>query len=191
MRMSMANIEPGSVTLWFHVAAAYYFTFVCFFFMWELWSEYVKYRHQWLSRPCAENQSVIVDHIPMHLRSNHAIYSFFDGLFPNQVASVSIILDVKGLDTLISLRNKTAANLDYALAQHAKSNFTVRPKFVFHNWRRSLSLLLQGDSNSKSKSIKSSNNGRLKTDENDLLESNLITDPDTDTDTDTDNENSR
>ena len=43
------------------------------------------------------------------------------------------MLDVKGLDTLIKLRDKTASQLDYALAQHAKSNYKVRPTFVFHN----------------------------------------------------------
>ena len=75
-------------------------------------------------------------------RSNHAMYSFFDGLFPNQVASVSIILDVKGLDTLISIRDRTAANLDYALATYASSNYRNRPTFiVYHSWREMISEL--------------------------------------------------
>ena len=60
-------------------------------------------------------------------------------IFPNQVASVSIILDIKGLDTLISLRDKTAANLDYALSSYAKSGYSTRPTFVYCDWRSRLS----------------------------------------------------
>ena len=43
------------------------------------------------------------------------------------------MLDVKGLDTLIGLRDKTAMELDYALATRAKTG--KRPTFIFHNWK--------------------------------------------------------
>jgi len=135
----------------------------------------VKFRHQWLSRPCAENQSVVVDHIPPHLRSNHAMYSFFDSLFPGQVASVSIILDVKGLDTLINLRDKTAAKLDYALATFARSNYKKRPTFVYRNFRSCCWPFSSGNSHSN------------EDEEDDLLDdlptSPLMPQPDSDNDT--------
>jgi hypothetical protein len=109
----------------------------------------VRFRHLWLARPVTENQSVVVDHIPLHLRSNHGLYTFFDSLFPNQVASVSIVLDVKGLDTLIKLRDKTAAQLDYALATYARSRYKRRPTFVFHNWRSRLGSLWRRPSSTR------------------------------------------
>lgn len=109
----------------------------------------MRFRHLWLARPVTENQSVVVDHIPLHLRSNHGLYTFFDSLFPNQVASVSIVLDVKGLDTLIKLRDKTAAQLDYALATYARSRYKRRPTFVFHNWRSRLGSLWRRPSSTR------------------------------------------
>ncbi|GMH80812.1 hypothetical protein TrST_g10630 [Triparma strigata] len=141
-KLTMANIDKNSggqnPLVWYDVFGAYLFLGVAMYFFTRTWEEYVKYRHFWLSKPCAENQTVVVDHIPLHLRSNHALYTFFSSLFPNQIASCSIVLDVKGLDTLISLRDKTAFQLDYALACFAKSGYKKRPTFVFHNWKSRL-----------------------------------------------------
>ena len=140
-KLTMANIDvqPGdhpNPLVWYDIFGAYLFTALCMYFFTVAWDDYTKMRHLWLSKPCTENQTVVVDHIPLHLRSNHALYTFFDGLFPGQVASVAIVLDVKGLDTLISLRDKTAIELDYALATRAKTG--KRPTFIFHNWKSRL-----------------------------------------------------
>ncbi|GMH78867.1 hypothetical protein TL16_g07961 [Triparma laevis f. inornata] len=143
-KLTMANIDKGASQnplVWYDVFGAYLFLGVCMYFFTRTWEEYAKFRHLWLSKPCAENQTIVVDHIPLHLRSNHALYTFFTSLFPNQIASCSIVLDVKGLDILISLRDKTAFQLDYALADFAKSGYKKRPTFVFHNWKSRLNAI--------------------------------------------------
>jgi hypothetical protein len=140
-KLTMANINATSDQVYFDIVGLYLFTVIACYYLYDVWKDYVKYRHIWLARPVTENQSILVDHIPLHLRSNHGLYTFFDTLFPDQVASVSIVLDVKGLDTLIKLREKTASQLDYALASYAKSKYKVRPTFVFHNWTSRLKQL--------------------------------------------------
>ena len=129
-KMTMANISQNSPDIWFDVLGAYLLTILTLYFLTQTWNDYTKLRHSWLGRPTTSNQSVLVDNIPLHLRSNFGLYSFFDTLFPNEVAGVAIVLDVKGLDSLIGLRDRTAGELDLALALYAKSRYKVRLVFL-------------------------------------------------------------
>jgi len=67
-KLTMANVDKGSSQIYYDVFGLYLFTFIACYYFYDLWRQYVKYRHIWLARPVCSNQSVVVDHIPLHLR---------------------------------------------------------------------------------------------------------------------------
>ena len=52
--------------------------------------------------------SVIVERIPDRLRSSTALTQFFNELYPNQVHSASVCMDISDLDTLYASCQRSA-----------------------------------------------------------------------------------
>jgi len=95
-RMSMANVPNGSHRFWAHLLVGYVFCLVFYWLMFNLWKDYLNLRHQFLSTwtSLGGHHTVLVSHLPRELRSNRALYKFFDSLFPGEVRSARTAKDL-------------------------------------------------------------------------------------------------
>mmetsp|Transcript_10769 Transcript_10769/g.23042 ORF Transcript_10769/g.23042 Transcript_10769/m.23042 type:complete len:1479 (+) Transcript_10769:104-4540(+) len=60
--------------------------------------------------------SLIVEKLPLELRSNSALFAYFNDMFPNQVHSASVVMNVPDLDALSARRLRVARRLEKSLA---------------------------------------------------------------------------
>lgn len=72
--------------------------------------------------PLQKYYTVMVESIPNHLRSAEAIYNFFDNLFPNEVYSVEVSLDLKDLNQLCAKRKRVRDCIEKAIAYYSATN---------------------------------------------------------------------
>ena len=66
--------------------------------------------------------TVMIERIPAHLRSSDALYQFFDKLFPNDVYTVEIALDLTDLDAKNAKRKRLRHKLEKAIAHYEARN---------------------------------------------------------------------
>ena len=96
-----------------HVVGAYYMTGVCLYLLWRQYQEYVELRHAFRQRPQPENYTIMVHHIPGAMRSNTAVSSYFNALFPHSVQKVTIMLELPELEALIAKRDRVKNKLEW------------------------------------------------------------------------------
>lgn len=66
--------------------------------------------------------TVMVERIPGHLRSATALYKYFDKIFPDDVYTVEIALDIKELDDMNAKRKRIRHKLEKAIAYYEAVN---------------------------------------------------------------------
>jgi hypothetical protein len=79
--------------------------------------------------------SLQVEKIPVALRSNTALFNYFDEIFPGQVHSASIAMNVPDLDLLSARRMKACRGLEKSLAYYnatgiRPTHIVGRPRFL-------------------------------------------------------------
>jgi hypothetical protein len=113
-RYTLANVAstPGSGGyLWVPAWFAYIFSgYVCYLFYYE-YKHFVEKRLEYLVKgdPDTHQQthySLLVENVPPYLRSNPALISFFDNLFPGHVYSVNVVLNLSSLEKLTEERSQ-------------------------------------------------------------------------------------
>ena len=113
-KCSMANLDPGSHSLWAPVLVVYVFTFMT---QWALRREYVhivRLRQMfWLSRP-PQVYSIYVDNIPRSLRGAPQLRQYFNRIFPDQVFKVEMMGPIATIKRLAEERNRAVALLERA-----------------------------------------------------------------------------
>jgi hypothetical protein len=72
--------------------------------------------------------SLQVEKIPVALRSNTALFNYFDEIFPGQVHSASIAMNVPDLDTLSARRMRACRGLEKSLAYYNATG--IRPTHI-------------------------------------------------------------
>lgn len=60
--------------------------------------------------------SLTVEELPRDLRSDKALYAYFDSLFPGQVHNASVVLNVPQLDKISAKRKRTLRRLEKSMA---------------------------------------------------------------------------
>ena len=58
--LTMANVDANSNQVYYDIFGVYLFTVIALYHLWKLWRDYGRFRHVWMARPVAENQSVSV-----------------------------------------------------------------------------------------------------------------------------------
>eukprot|EP00814_Leptocylindrus_danicus_P009946 CAMPEP_0116005614 /NCGR_PEP_ID=MMETSP0321-20121206/1263_1 /TAXON_ID=163516 /ORGANISM="Leptocylindrus danicus var. danicus, Strain B650" /LENGTH=724 /DNA_ID=CAMNT_0003474061 /DNA_START=48 /DNA_END=2219 /DNA_ORIENTATION=+ len=119
---SLANVDQASWRLWFPPVFMWGLTLYAKFTIAKEYEQYIKLRMDFLGskeRRCIKNQryySLLIEKIPDALRSDKALYDYFDNIFPGQVHSAYVMLDLSELEKLSAKRLRTVANLEGALA---------------------------------------------------------------------------
>lgn len=120
-QFTLANIssEPGSGSqLWVPALFSYIFSaFICYLFFNE-YKNFVEKRLEYLVQgdPDTHQQthySLHVENIPSHLRSSPALIHFFDQLFPENVYSVNLSLELHQLEGLVQQRETVCYYIPY------------------------------------------------------------------------------
>lgn len=126
-RLTMARIAQGEDTLWFHAGSVWVFTLIAFYLLHNTYDEYVKLRHQFLTFKLPAHYSVIVEEIPVNMRSPKNLLQYFYAMYAEKVHSVHLSYDLTNLDALIEERDGIVKNLE-----HAKGELLITGKRPFH-----------------------------------------------------------
>ena len=122
-KYTLANIpnDPSAHQLWIPAISAYIFaTYFCHL-MYGEYRNFVKKRIQYLVQgdpdtPPQTYYTLMVEKVPVNLRSAPALEAFFENLFPGDVHSVEVALDLKELDMMTRHRRHIRDSLEKAIA---------------------------------------------------------------------------
>ena len=73
-RLTLGNINDQSNKLWAHLVGVWLFSFILYYFIYNEWKIYLKYRQIWLKEKRQENYSVLVTQLPSKV--NKYIYMY-------------------------------------------------------------------------------------------------------------------
>jgi len=118
---SMSNITQSDWRMWIP------FCFIYFMTAYVLWCIRQEYRHylgqriDFLSGKGThvhpqQRYSIMVDSIPKELRSDQALFDYFDTLFPGKVHSACVVLNLPDLEKLSVKRIRITRRLEKSIA---------------------------------------------------------------------------
>eukprot|EP00557_Chaetoceros_sp_GSL56_P003961 CAMPEP_0176502360 /NCGR_PEP_ID=MMETSP0200_2-20121128/14707_1 /TAXON_ID=947934 /ORGANISM="Chaetoceros sp., Strain GSL56" /LENGTH=1124 /DNA_ID=CAMNT_0017901417 /DNA_START=137 /DNA_END=3511 /DNA_ORIENTATION=+ len=119
---SMANVAQGSsFGIWVPTVFMYLFSAFVFFIMKSEYKHYVELRLDFLgkgdgSQDPQHHYSLMVEQVPPELRSEKALYDYFEKMFPGRVYSTNMILNLPELEALSTKKLRTARRLEKSLA---------------------------------------------------------------------------
>jgi len=129
-RYTIANVtdDNESTTLWMPVVFCYLFSiFLCQLMYYEF-KHFIEKRVDYLVQgdPDTETQTyytIMIEKLPSKLRSTPILIDFFERLFPNEIYSVELALDLNELEDLTNHRKKIRHNLEKSIALWKAANF--------------------------------------------------------------------
>jgi len=141
---SMANIDQGSWRIWVPTIFIYLFSFFSFFCIKQELKHYVELRMEFLGKgPSGVNSlqqtySIIIERIPADLRSDRALFDYFNRLFPNKVHSACVILNVPDLEVTAKRVERVTRRLEKSIAYYEATrrrptHIAGRPRVNFLN----------------------------------------------------------
>jgi hypothetical protein len=120
---TLANVpdDPNSSELWAPAIFAYIFTAYFCFALYSEYKNFVQRRIDYLingdlDTPPQTYYTILIEKIPASLRSEPRLRAFFEKLFPNEVFSVEIALNLGELDDLCDRRHQIRDKLEKAIA---------------------------------------------------------------------------
>ncbi|KAF0729430.1 hypothetical protein Ae201684_012931 [Aphanomyces euteiches] len=121
-RLSISGLPRNDNRLWATIFAAIAMAFFTMFCIARECQAYKERRHQFLAQQGTQQYSVLVDEIPLHLRSHTALKRYFNTLFPSQVQFCYIAVECGDLERLVSMRQNVRNNLEHARVVLAKTS---------------------------------------------------------------------
>jgi hypothetical protein len=122
-KYTLANIpnDPSANQLWVPAIFAYIFSLYFCHLMYMEYKNFVKKRLQYLisgdpDTPQQTYYTIMLEKVPITLRSKPALELFFENLFPGDVYSVDLALDLNELDALTSQRRNVRDMLEKSIA---------------------------------------------------------------------------
>jgi Calcium-dependent channel, 7TM region, putative phosphate/Late exocytosis, associated with Golgi transport/Cytosolic domain of 10TM putative phosphate transporter len=122
-KYTLANIpnDPSAHQLWVPAIFAYIFSTYFCHLMYVEYRNFVKKRIQYLIQgdpdtPPQTYYTLMVEKVPINLRSAPALEAFFENLFPGDVHSVEVALDLKELDMMTKHRRFVRDSLEKSIA---------------------------------------------------------------------------
>lgn len=121
--LSAANVARGDWRMWVSGAFAYLFTGFIFFVMKQEYRHFLDLRMEFLARGNSHvikqhHYSLLIENIPNELRSEKALYDYFDKLFPGKVHSASLILNLRDLEIVKARTLRVCRRLEKSIAHY-------------------------------------------------------------------------
>ncbi|TDH68696.1 hypothetical protein CCR75_005172 [Bremia lactucae] len=136
-RISMSNLPERSVRLWAPTVVAIVMSTYAMRLLIIEYKLYVCYRHEVLGRMEAPQYSVLINDLPLHLRTHQTLEKYMSKIFPSSIRNVYVALECATLETLVDRREKARNRLEHALAKSEHSR--TRPQYQQRrSWARML-----------------------------------------------------
>ncbi|KDO23090.1 hypothetical protein SPRG_21067 [Saprolegnia parasitica CBS 223.65] len=119
-RLTIGGLTDGDKRLWATVLAAFGITLTTMYLIYDESVAYKERRHEFLSKLDTQQYSVLIDDLPLHLRSHAALKKYLDTIFPHQVEAVYIAVESGELEARVAERIDVRASLEHALVLEAQ-----------------------------------------------------------------------
>ena len=121
--VSMTNVKTGSWRMMIPIFFIYLFSAFTYFVMKQEFSHWMELRMDFLGRGeknvnPQHHFSLMIENIPQELRSDKALFEYFDRLFPNKVHSASVILNLPILEDYVRKQLRVVKRLEKAIAYY-------------------------------------------------------------------------
>jgi len=121
--MSVANVRDNSWRLWIPTLFAYFFSGFIFFVMKQEYRHFLELRMEFLASGTSyinhqPQYSLMVENIPHELRSEKALYDYFESLFPGKVHSTSMVLNLSDLEAVALRCMRVCRRLEKSFAHY-------------------------------------------------------------------------
>lgn len=129
----MANLQQGSHLMWVPTIFLWLQTMYVIFLMNEEYKHYLECRVDFLARGegVVNSQqhmySLIIERIPHELRSDRALYDYFNRLFPRKIHSTAVVLNLPDLERESKKRKRVLRRLEKGMI-----SFDVKGKRPYH-----------------------------------------------------------
>lgn len=121
--ISMSNINSATWRMWVPIVFMYLFSAFIFFVMKQEYAHFMELRMDFLGRDRGgrnvdpqHHYSLLVENVPMELRSDRALFDYFDQLFPGKIHSASVIMKLPELEALSLRRLRVTRRLEKSIA---------------------------------------------------------------------------
>jgi hypothetical protein len=119
--ISMMNITNNSWRMWVPCIFIYLFSGFVFFVMKQEYRHFIELRMDFLGKGDStinpqHHYSLAVEMIPIELRSDRALYDYFNRLFPGKVHSASVVMNVPDLEAANIRRLRIVKRLEKSIA---------------------------------------------------------------------------
>ena len=119
--LSAVNVKSDSWRMWMPVIFAYLFCAFVIFVIKQEYRHFLELRQDFLARGSPHvlpqnRYSLMVESIPYELRSDRALYDYFDKLFPGKVHSARVVLKVPELEDTSRKCMRSCRRLEKSIA---------------------------------------------------------------------------
>jgi hypothetical protein len=119
--LSVANVVSDSWRMWIPAIFAYLFTGFVFFVMKQEYRHFLELRMDFLARGTSyispqHHYSLMVENIPHELRSERALYDYFDQLFPGKIHSACMVMNLPDLEIVNARCMRVCRRLEKSIA---------------------------------------------------------------------------
>ncbi|KAJ7371194.1 Transmembrane protein 63C [Desmophyllum pertusum] len=120
-RIALSNIAVKSQKVWAHVVAAWVYTLIICYLLYQEWKAFIIYRQRFLSQGMGQQYAVMVRDLPAKLKDQKSLKNHLQEIFPDQVEDVVIVEDLAKWQDLVNERDALKWKLEHANAVHEKT----------------------------------------------------------------------
>ncbi|ETL89892.1 hypothetical protein L917_11272 [Phytophthora nicotianae] len=125
-RMTLSHLDTDEMwRFWFTVITMYLVSLTTCFLLWKEYEEYIRRRHEFMSRKHSQQYTVVLNGLPPNLCTQQTLRNYLELLFPKSVLHVYVALECRDLEKLVAERVKVRNKLEHVLAQSAKTGERV------------------------------------------------------------------
>lgn len=115
-QLSMSNIQHYDSKMWVHAAGLYLLTALTLYYLYVEFRFYKELRHEYLIRRAPHLRTIVVEGVPLSMRTSPKLHTYFSTLYPGAVASVYVPQDLWRLRKHIDRRLRVLARLEGCIA---------------------------------------------------------------------------
>jgi hypothetical protein len=123
----MGNLPPGDDRAYIHLAGVYVITFIITILSFRYFKQFTRYRQRYKKLALLNNFSCMVTNVPLSkgVTTSAKLQAFFEKLYPNQVASATLLFNLKPLEKKIKERQAFIRALERCIASYQATG--IRP----------------------------------------------------------------
>ncbi|XP_073253634.1 uncharacterized protein [Porites lutea] len=120
-RVAMSNVKEGSTKLWAHLVAAWFYTVIICYLLYEEWKVYIMYRQEYLTCGKGHQYAVLLRDLPVKFQNEQSIKSYIEELFPDQVEDVIVVEDLSRWQKLVDKHDNLVWKLERSRTIYEKT----------------------------------------------------------------------